>query len=85
MVPIGDIVIDPLVMPIGADSLHADHDLHPHGHGCRSDQRHHGRPHPPVMTAVEGADLMLDHDEWGAAWIQQHRTKEAEAGRAPRP
>jgi 5-methyltetrahydrofolate--homocysteine methyltransferase len=26
---------------------------------------------------VKGADLMLGNDEWGAAWIQAHRTKQA--------
>jgi len=113
-IPLEDIVIDPLAMPIGADSLHADRTMEaismirdqvgvnmtlgasnvsfgmPDRHTLNAvfipmamragltsaimDARS-----PQVVTAVKGADLMLGHDEWGAAWIQQHRAKEAAA------
>jgi len=113
-IPLDDIVIDPLAMPIGADALHADRTMDaismirdqvgvnmtlgasnvsfgmPDRHTLNAvfipmamragltsaimDART-----PQVVTAVKGADLMLGHDEWGAAWIQQHRAKEAAA------
>lgn len=36
---------------------------------------------PKIVEAVKAADLLLDHDEWGASWIAAHRAKQAaEAG-----
>src|SRR5690242_18663439 len=34
-----------------------------------------------VVEAVRAADLLLGHDEWGAAWIAAHRAREAAAER----
>jgi 5-methyltetrahydrofolate--homocysteine methyltransferase len=33
---------------------------------------------PQIVRAVKAADLMLNHDEWGAAWIAAHRAQLAE-------
>jgi 5-methyltetrahydrofolate--homocysteine methyltransferase len=30
-----------------------------------------------VVSAVRAADLLLGHDEWGARWIAEHRSREA--------
>ncbi len=32
---------------------------------------------PQIVDAVKAADLLLDHDEWGMAWIAAHRKKQA--------
>ena len=32
---------------------------------------------PQIVEAVKAADLFLDHDEWGMAWIAAHRAKAA--------
>jgi len=34
---------------------------------------------PRVVDAVRAADLLLDHDEWGAAWIKRYRDQQAAA------
>jgi len=34
---------------------------------------------PHVVDAVRAADLLLDHDEWGAAWIKRYRDQQAAA------
>jgi len=34
---------------------------------------------PEIVEAVKAADLILDHDEWGMAWIARHRAKTAAA------
>jgi len=34
---------------------------------------------PQIVDAVKAADLLLDHDEWGMAWIAAHRKKQAAA------
>jgi len=34
---------------------------------------------PQIVDAVKAADLLLDHDEWGIAWIAAHRKKQAAA------
>ncbi len=40
---------------------------------------------PQVVEAVRAADLLLGHDEWGAAWISAHRRRQAaEAAEAAR-
>ena len=33
---------------------------------------------PAIVEAVKAADLLLGHDEWGAAWIAAHRAKQAQ-------
>jgi 5-methyltetrahydrofolate--homocysteine methyltransferase len=32
---------------------------------------------PQIVRAVKAADLVLDRDEWGAAWIAAHRAQQA--------
>ena len=32
---------------------------------------------PQIVDAVKAADLLLDHDEWGTAWIAAHRKRQA--------
>jgi 5-methyltetrahydrofolate--homocysteine methyltransferase len=111
-IPIEDIVIDPLAMPIGADTGHAIRTLetiaalreefgvnttlgasnvsfgmperHALGaaflpmaisHGLTSaimDARS-----PEIVRAVKAADLLLDRDPWGTAWIAAHRARQA--------
>jgi 5-methyltetrahydrofolate--homocysteine methyltransferase len=34
---------------------------------------------PQIVDAVKAADLLLGHDEWGAAWIASHRRRQAAA------
>jgi 5-methyltetrahydrofolate--homocysteine methyltransferase len=34
---------------------------------------------PEIVQAVKAADLLLGHDEWGAAWIAAHRARQAAA------
>ena len=34
---------------------------------------------PEVVEAVRAADLILNNDEWGMAWIARHRAKTAAA------
>ncbi|HUZ39500.1 MAG TPA: dihydropteroate synthase [Streptosporangiaceae bacterium] len=116
-IPIEDIVIDPLAMPVGADTtlglrtletiallreefgvnmtLGASNvsfgmpDRHTIGAaflpmaisaGLTSaimDARS-----PQIVRAVKGADLLLDRDPWGAAWIAAHRARQAAAQQA---
>jgi 5-methyltetrahydrofolate--homocysteine methyltransferase len=112
-IPIEDIVIDPLAMPVGADTtlglktietivalreefgvnmtLGASNvsfgmpDRHAIGAaflpmaisaGLTSaimDARS-----PQIVRAVKAADLLLDRDAWGAAWIAAHRAQQAQ-------
>jgi 5-methyltetrahydrofolate--homocysteine methyltransferase len=109
-IDIENIVIDPLAMPIGADSLHANRtmdaiwmihqeigvnmtlgasnvsfgmpDRHTLGAVFLPMAMRAGLTSaimdartPNVVSAVKGADLMLGHDEWGATWIQLHRSR----------
>jgi 5-methyltetrahydrofolate--homocysteine methyltransferase len=109
-IDIENIVIDPLAMPIGADSLHAARtmdaismireeigvnmtlgasnvsfgmpDRHTLGAVFLPMAMRAGLTSaimdartPNVVSAVKGADLMLGHDEWGATWIQLHRSR----------
>jgi 5-methyltetrahydrofolate--homocysteine methyltransferase len=109
-IDIENIVIDPLAMPIGADSLHAARTMDAismirEGIGVNmtlgASNVSFGMPDrhtlgavflpmamragltsaimdartPNVVSAVKGADLMLGHDEWGATWIQLHRSR----------
>jgi 5-methyltetrahydrofolate--homocysteine methyltransferase len=32
---------------------------------------------PQIVEAVKAADVFLDHDDWGTAWISAHRAKQA--------
>ena len=34
---------------------------------------------PQIVRAVKAADLVLNRDEWGAAWIAAHRAQLAAA------
>ena len=110
-IPLEDIVIDPLAMPVGADTLHTVRTLEtialvreefgvnmtlgasnvsfgmPDRHAITAaflplaaragltsaimDARS-----PEVVTAVKAADLLLDRDEWGAAWIGFYRARQ---------
>ena len=111
-IAIEDILIDPLAMPVGADSLHASRtfeaiSLIRDGIGVNMtlgasnvsfgmpDRHALGAVFLPmaikcgltsaimdartsqVVDAVKGADLMMGHDEWGAAWIQAHRKRQS--------
>jgi 5-methyltetrahydrofolate--homocysteine methyltransferase len=111
-IPAEDIVIDPLAMPVGADTSHGTRTLETIGlirekfgvnmtlgasnvsfgmpdrhaigaaflpmaisHGLTSaimDARS-----PQIVRAVKAADLLLDRDPWGAAWIAAHRASQA--------
>jgi 5-methyltetrahydrofolate--homocysteine methyltransferase len=33
---------------------------------------------PQIVRAVKAADLLLDKDSWGAAWIAAHRAERAQ-------
>lgn len=106
-----DIVIDPLAMPIGADTsvvnatletirrIKAEFGLNM---TCGASNVSFGMPDrhslgaaflpiamaagltsaimdtrtPEIVTAVKAADLLLGHDDWGAAWIAAHRAKQ---------
>jgi 5-methyltetrahydrofolate--homocysteine methyltransferase len=109
-----DIVIDPLAMPVGADSLHASRtfeaiSLIRDGIGVNmtlgASNVSFGMPDRHALSAVflpmairagltsaimdartqqvvdsiKGADLMMGHDEWGAAWIKIQRQRMAAA------
>ncbi|MBV9853071.1 MAG: dihydropteroate synthase [Streptosporangiaceae bacterium] len=111
-IAIEDIVIDPLAMPVGADTVHPGRTLDtiamiagefgvnmtlgasnvsfgmPDRHSISAaflpiaaargltsaimDARS-----PQVVSAVKAADLVLNRDEWGAAWIARHRARQA--------
>jgi len=32
---------------------------------------------PQLVRSVKAADLLLNRDEWGAAWIAAHRAQQA--------
>jgi len=107
-----DIVIDPLAMPIGADTTVVRTTLETisrirHEFGVNmtlgASNVSFGMPDrhtlgaaflpmamqagltsaimdvrtPQIVDAVKGADLLLDHDEWGMAWIAAHRARQA--------
>jgi 5-methyltetrahydrofolate--homocysteine methyltransferase len=116
-IPAEDIVIDPLAMPIGADTGHAIRtletiallreefgvnmtfgasnvsfgmpDRHAIGAGFLPMAMSHGLTSaimdarsPQIVRAVKAADLLLDHDPWGASWIAAHRAAQAAAAQA---
>jgi 5-methyltetrahydrofolate--homocysteine methyltransferase len=107
-----DIVIDPLAMPIGADTgnslvtmeaMRQIRDQHGLNMTCGASNVSFGMPDrhtlgaawlpmamtagltsaimdtrtPQIVEAVKAADVFLDHDEWGMAWIAAHRAKVA--------
>ena len=107
-----DIVIDPLAMPIGADTTTSLVTMETmrrirDGFGvnmtCGASNVSFGMPDrhtlnsvwlpmamtsgltsaimdartPQIVDAVKAADVFLNHDEWGAAWISAHRAKQA--------
>jgi 5-methyltetrahydrofolate--homocysteine methyltransferase len=37
---------------------------------------------PQLVRAVKAADLLLDRDPWGAAWIAAHRARQAQSQQA---
>jgi 5-methyltetrahydrofolate--homocysteine methyltransferase len=37
---------------------------------------------PQIVRAVQAADLLMNRDEWGAAWIATHRAQQAQAQQA---
>jgi len=122
-IPMSDVLIDPLAMPVGADTTYVKGTLEtislvraefgvnmtlgasnvsfgmPDRHSLGSaflpmamvagltsaimDARS-----PSMVRAVKAADLLLDHDAWGASWIAGHRAaqsalQEVEAAAAP--
>jgi 5-methyltetrahydrofolate--homocysteine methyltransferase len=107
-----DIVIDPLAMPVGADTAHVSRtletiallrdelgvnmtlgasnvsfgmpDRHTIGAAFLPTAMSHGLTSAimdarsaQIVRAVKAADLLLDHDPWGAAWIAAHRAEQA--------
>ncbi len=106
-----DIVIDPLAMPIGADTstslvtletmrrIRAEHGVNM---TCGASNVSFGMPDrhtlgaawlpmamnsgltsaimdartPQIVEAVKAADVLLNHDDWGMAWIAAHRAKQ---------
>lgn len=107
-----DIVIDPLAMPIGADTgnslvtldaMRQIRDQHGLNMTCGASNVSFGMPDrhtlgaawlpmamtagltsaimdtrtPQIVDAVKAADVFLDHDDWGGAWIAAHRAKVA--------
>src|SRR6476659_7980242 len=112
-----DIVIDPLAMPIGADTttslvtldtMRQIKDRFGVNMTCGASNVSFGMPDrhtlgaaylpmamtagltsaimdtrtPQIVDAVTAADLLLDHDEWGMAWIAAHRARTAAAAGA---
>jgi 5-methyltetrahydrofolate--homocysteine methyltransferase len=111
-IPIEDIVIDPLAMPVGADTtlvgktletialLRAEFgvnttlgasnvsfgmpDRHTIGAAFLPMAINSGLTSaildarsPQIVRSVQAADLLSDHDPWGAAWIAAHRAQQA--------
>jgi 5-methyltetrahydrofolate--homocysteine methyltransferase len=107
-----DIVIDPLAMPIGADTgnslvtmecMRRIRDEFGVNMTCGASNVSFGMPDrhtlgaawlpmamtagltsaimdarsPQIVDSVKAADVFLDHDEWGMAWIAAHRAKQA--------
>jgi 5-methyltetrahydrofolate--homocysteine methyltransferase len=107
-----DLVIDPLAMPIGADTgnslvtmeaMRQIRDQHGLNMTCGASNVSFGMPDrhtlgaawlpmamtagltsaimdtrtPQIVEAVKAADVFLNHDEWGMAWIAAHRAKAA--------
>jgi 5-methyltetrahydrofolate--homocysteine methyltransferase len=112
-----DIVIDPLAMPIGADTAVVNTALETMRRireefgvnmTCGASNVSFGMPSrhalgsaflpmamtagltsaimdartPQIVEAVKAADLLLNHDEWGGAWIAAHRARQAQTAPA---
>jgi 5-methyltetrahydrofolate--homocysteine methyltransferase len=113
-IPIEDVVIDPLAMPVGADTslvlttletialLHEEFGVNM---TLGASNVSFGMPEraticaaflpmairqgltsaimdarsPQLVRSVKAADLLLDRDPWGAAWIAAHRAQQAAA------
>jgi 5-methyltetrahydrofolate--homocysteine methyltransferase len=108
-----DIVIDPLAMPIGADTavvntaletMRRIRDEFGVNMTCGASNVSFGMPGrhtlgsaflpmamtagltsaimdartPQIVESVKAADLLLNHDEWGGAWIAAHRARQAQ-------
>ena len=113
-IPLADIVIDPLAMPIGADTatsvetmkaMRGIRDTWGMNMTCGASNVSFGMPGrhalnatflpmamtagltsaimdartPEIVEAVKAADLIMNHDEWGMAWIARHRAAKAAA------
>jgi len=111
-IPIEDIVIDPLAMPVGADTslvartldtlelLRAEFGVNttlgasnvsfgmperaalgaaflPMAIRCGLTSAIMDARSPQIVRSVQAADLLLDRDPWGAAWIAAHRAAQA--------
>ena len=111
-IAVADIVIDPLAMPIGADTTVVNTALETMQRirsefgvnmTCGASNVSFGMPArhtlgaaflpmamtagltsaimdartPVIVESVKAADLLLNHDEWGMAWIAAHRAKAA--------
>jgi len=111
-IPIEDIVIDPLAMPVGADTSLVGTTLHtlellrsefgvnttlgasnvsfgmperealgaaflPIAIRCGLTSAIMDARSPQIVRSVQAADLLLDRDPWGAAWIAAHRAAQA--------
>jgi 5-methyltetrahydrofolate--homocysteine methyltransferase len=109
-IPAEDIVIDPLAMPVGADTtmvlrtletialIHDELGLNmtlgasnvsfgmpdrasigaaflPMAIRCGLTSAIMDARSPQLVQAVKAADLLLDRDPWGAAWIAAHRAR----------
>ncbi len=113
-IAVADIVIDPLAMPIGADTgtslvtwetMRRIRDEFGVNMTCGASNTSFGMPDrhtlnsvwlpmamtqgltsaimdartPQIVDAVKAADVFMNHDEWGMAWIAAHRAKAAAA------
>jgi 5-methyltetrahydrofolate--homocysteine methyltransferase len=113
-IAVADIVIDPLAMPIGADTstslvtwetMRRIRDEFGVNMTCGASNTSFGMPDrhtlgaawlpmamtqgltsaimdtrtPRIVDAVKAADVFMNHDEWGMAWIAAHRAKAAAA------
>ncbi|MDH2415916.1 dihydropteroate synthase [Nocardioides sp. CER19] len=111
-IPRADLVIDPLAMPIGADTatslvtfetMRRIRDEYGVNMSCGASNTSFGMPDrhtlgaawlpmamsagltsaimdvrtPEIVAAVKAADVFLNHDDWGMAWIAAHRAKAA--------
>ncbi|GAA1477501.1 methyltetrahydrofolate cobalamin methyltransferase [Nocardioides aestuarii] len=113
-IAVADIVIDPLAMPIGADTgtslvtwetMRRIRDEFGVNMTCGASNTSFGMPDrhtlnsvwlpmamtqgltsaimdartPQIVDAVKAADVFMNHDDWGMAWISAHRAKAAAA------
>lgn len=114
-IPLEDILIDPLAMPVGADTslvhktletISLIRDKYGLNMTLGASNVSFGMPDrdtlgaaflpmamvagltsaimdarsPAIVRGVKAADLFLDHDPWGGAWIAAHRAAQAAAG-----